>query len=178
MLRYRCRKNKDNLLAQGKRVAAVGGSDAHAFPARLGPLKRTLFPYRFHFTSINTHVLTQDELSGDYETDHALMIAALARGNAFIGYDDRGIEATGTVAGGYFADSDGSGNAYIGYGDRGIQATGSVAGGYFTDSNGSGYAYLDCRVLRVRSLSLLEFDDFEFGFNSWCTALRWKAHSS
>jgi hypothetical protein len=45
------------LLAEGKRVVAVGGSDAHALPARMGPLRRTLFPYEFHFRCVNTHVL-------------------------------------------------------------------------------------------------------------------------
>jgi hypothetical protein len=39
----------DELLSNGQHVAAVGGSDAHALPAHMGPLKRTLFPYQFHF---------------------------------------------------------------------------------------------------------------------------------
>lgn len=77
----------DNLLVQGKRVAAVGGSDAHAFPARLGPLKRTLFPYGFHFACINTHIITPKAFTGEYEADHALVVDALAKGHAFIGYD-------------------------------------------------------------------------------------------
>lgn len=77
----------DNLLADGKRVAAIGGSDAHAFPARLGPIKRTLFPYAFHFECINTHIFTTNPFSGDLEQDNRLLIEALSRGRAFIGYD-------------------------------------------------------------------------------------------
>lgn len=77
----------DNLLVQGKRVAAIGGSDAHAFPANLGPLKRTLFPYSFHFGCINTHIITPNEFSGDFVADQTLVVDALARGHAFIGYD-------------------------------------------------------------------------------------------
>lgn len=77
----------DNLLADGKRVAAIGGSDAHAFPARLGPIKRTLFPYAFHFECINTHIFTTKPFSGDLEQDNRLLIEALSRGRAFIGYD-------------------------------------------------------------------------------------------
>ena len=37
----------DELLAKGQRVAAIGGTDAHALPGRLGPLRRTVFPYQF-----------------------------------------------------------------------------------------------------------------------------------
>lgn len=77
----------DNLLADGKRVAAIGGSDAHAFPARMGPLKRTLFPYAFHFECINTHIFTRKPFSGDLEEDSRLVLEALSRGRAFIGYD-------------------------------------------------------------------------------------------
>jgi len=44
----------DRLLNAGQRLVAIGGSDAHALPARLGPLRRTLFPYEFHFRGINT----------------------------------------------------------------------------------------------------------------------------
>ena len=77
----------DNLLATGRKVAAVGGSDAHALHASLGPLKRTLFPYRFHFQAVNTHVLTRQPLSGVVSADRDLLLGALREGHAFIGYD-------------------------------------------------------------------------------------------
>jgi len=77
----------DELLSLGRRVVAIGGSDAHAMTGRLGPIKRTLFPYEFHFRAINTHIHTRDPLSGEVETDKGLVLDALKRGRAFIGYD-------------------------------------------------------------------------------------------
>ena len=77
----------DELLSAGKKIAAIGGSDAHAFQARLGPLHRILFPYEFHFHAINTHILTPQPLNGDLYTDRQLVHNALASGRAFIGYD-------------------------------------------------------------------------------------------
>ncbi len=77
----------DNLLRQGKRVVAVGGSDAHALHAGLGPLHRTLFPYAWHFRAVNTHILTPEPLNGEYEHDRALVLEALKSGHAFVGYD-------------------------------------------------------------------------------------------
>lgn len=77
----------DQLLKGGRRVVAVGGSDAHAFPARLGPLRRTVFPYTFHFRSVNTHVWVTDPLSGDFNEDQRLILEAFRKGHAWIGYD-------------------------------------------------------------------------------------------
>lgn len=77
----------DELTASGKVVVAVGGSDAHALPARMGPIRRTIFPYGFLFRTVNTHVLTAEPFSGDDEADRARVIEALRRGHAFVGYD-------------------------------------------------------------------------------------------
>jgi hypothetical protein len=55
--------------------------------ARLGPLKKKLFPYEYHFKSVNTHLLLPTELTGDLETDRGLIYMALGAGHAFIGYD-------------------------------------------------------------------------------------------
>lgn len=77
----------DELLLQGQRLVAIGGSDAHARPASLGPLRRTLFPYEFHFRAINTHLLLPEPLNGDFARDRRLILQALAQGHAFIGYD-------------------------------------------------------------------------------------------
>lgn len=77
----------DELLKSGRRVVAVGGSDAHALPKRLGPIRRTIFPYVFHFRCINTHLLLPRPLNGDLEHDKGLIYAALRAGQAFIGYD-------------------------------------------------------------------------------------------
>ncbi|OGO31999.1 MAG: hypothetical protein A2Z16_16735 [Chloroflexi bacterium RBG_16_54_18] len=77
----------DDLLAKGKRIVAVGGSDAHAFPVHLGPLRRVIFPYEFHFRAINTHLLVIEPLNGELEHDRSLVLNSLASGCAFVGYD-------------------------------------------------------------------------------------------
>lgn len=77
----------DRLLASGRKVVAIGGSDAHALPARLGPLQRTLFPYEFHFRAVNTHVWTPKPLTGDFSNDRQMLLEAIRDGHAYIGYD-------------------------------------------------------------------------------------------
>ena len=77
----------DSLLASGKRVVAIGGADAHALPAKVGPIKRTLFPYEFHFRTINTHVLTEEPLHGEADKDRKIIFQALRKGHCFVGYD-------------------------------------------------------------------------------------------
>jgi hypothetical protein len=80
-------KKWDELTSQGKKIVAVGGSDAHAFHMSMGPLRRVLFPYQFHFQTVNTHLLTQQPFSGDLPTDRKMVIEALRMGHCFIGYD-------------------------------------------------------------------------------------------
>jgi hypothetical protein len=77
----------DNLLAKGHRVVSIGGSDSHAIPMRMGFIKRIIFPYKFHFSAINTHLLTPSSLTGDAILDSHMIYSALANGNVFIGYD-------------------------------------------------------------------------------------------
>jgi len=93
----------DRLTAAGKKIIAVGGSDAHAMHANLGPVKRTVFPYQYHFKSVNTHLLLPENLSGDLNRDKSLIYDALRQGHAFIGYDllhsSRGFRFTGTGIG-------------------------------------------------------------------------------
>jgi hypothetical protein len=69
------------------RVVAVGGSDAHALHAHMGPLRRTLYPYDFHFRAVNTHVLIPEPLTGDHTTDRRTVYEALGAGHCFVGYD-------------------------------------------------------------------------------------------
>lgn len=92
----------DKLTSPQKKVVAVGGSDAHAMHANLGPLKRTLFPYLYHFQSVNTHVLLTKALSGNAEEDKRIIYNALRLGHGFIGYDlprpTRGFRFTGSDA--------------------------------------------------------------------------------
>lgn len=77
----------DELLAQGKRVAAIGGADAHATPYSLGPLHRVVFPYEYLFRCVNTHILVERPFNGVLEHDRALLYEALRAGRTWVGYD-------------------------------------------------------------------------------------------
>jgi hypothetical protein len=77
----------DDLLANGRRVVAVGGSDAHALNMHMGPVQRVIFPYEFHFRAVNTHVFLPGPLTGDVLTDKKMIYEAMAGGRCFIGYD-------------------------------------------------------------------------------------------
>jgi hypothetical protein len=77
----------DELLESGHKIVGIGGSDAHAIHARKGPLRRVLYPYEFHFKTINTHFLVPAPPTGEMDTDRKLIFEALAAGHVFIGYD-------------------------------------------------------------------------------------------
>ena len=77
----------DELLSSGKKVNAVAGSDAHAIKFQKSFFKRTVFPYEFHFSALNNHLLIEDELTGNLEQDKAIIYQALRHGSSFIGYD-------------------------------------------------------------------------------------------
>lgn len=77
----------DAQLRAGLRTVAIGGSDAHALPVRFGPFRRVIFPYRWLFRAINTHVLLEQPLSGELEADRRQIYDALRTGNCFVGYD-------------------------------------------------------------------------------------------
>lgn len=77
----------DELLNAGKKVNAVGGSDAHAIKFQKAILKRTVFPYEFHFSAINNHLIVDEGLSGSINLDKAVVYEALRKGSSFIGYD-------------------------------------------------------------------------------------------
>ena len=77
----------DELLGQGKRITAVGNSDAHGTPMSFGPLKRIIFPYEFLFRAVNTHILLERPLTGDVAYDKQLILKAIGQGHSFVGYD-------------------------------------------------------------------------------------------
>ncbi|GAB4420737.1 MAG: CehA/McbA family metallohydrolase [Anaerolineales bacterium] len=77
----------DELLLDGKNTVAIGGSDAHAWPYSKGPLTRVLFPYYFHFQTINTHLFLPKALTGDKDTDKRMIYDAFAAGHCFIGHE-------------------------------------------------------------------------------------------
>ncbi len=69
----------DKLLAQGKRIAAIGNSDAHGTPMSVGPIKREIYPYEFLFRAVNTHVLTSEPLRGEVAHDNKLILDAVGQ---------------------------------------------------------------------------------------------------
>jgi hypothetical protein len=77
----------DELLAKGQPIVAIGGSDAHALKLSAGPIHRTVFPYEFHFSAVNTHVLTPTPLTGSLAHDRRMIMDALHAGHCFVGYD-------------------------------------------------------------------------------------------
>lgn len=77
----------DDLLIDGQRVVAIGGSDAHALQMHMAGLHRVIFPYDFHFRTVNTHIFIPEPLSGDVPTDKKMIYDTLAAGQCFVGYD-------------------------------------------------------------------------------------------
>jgi hypothetical protein len=81
----------DRLLTEGRRVVAVGGSDAHGATYSLGPLRRVVFPYPYLFRCVNTHILVPHPLTRNLAEDKAAVYTALREGHCFIGYDALGV---------------------------------------------------------------------------------------
>ncbi len=79
----------DGLLDRHKFVA-IGGVDAHGTVYRLGPLRRAIFGYKHLFRSLTSHLLLDEDWSGDAAHDGALVYAALRQGRAFVVYERLG----------------------------------------------------------------------------------------
>jgi hypothetical protein len=77
----------DQLLISGKHLTVIGGSDSHALRYKLGKFTKVIFPYEFHFSSINNHLLIDEPMNGNLQHDKALIFKALKNGSSFIGYD-------------------------------------------------------------------------------------------
>ena len=77
----------DELLANGRHIAAIGGSDAHALQYHLGLIHKTIFPYEFHFSALNTHLLIDRPLGDAAHADGKLVLESLALGRGWVGYD-------------------------------------------------------------------------------------------
>lgn len=77
----------DELLSSNTRIVAIGGSDAHAMHMHMGLLHRVIFPYEFHYRTVNTHALVPEPLTGDVQTDKKMIYEAIAAGHCFVGYD-------------------------------------------------------------------------------------------
>jgi hypothetical protein len=77
----------DELLADGKRVVAIGNADAHGTLFHLGPITRAVLPYDYLFRCVNTHLLIDRPLTQNLERDRNMIYDALRAGRCFVGYD-------------------------------------------------------------------------------------------
>ncbi|MCH7877692.1 MAG: histidinol-phosphatase [candidate division Zixibacteria bacterium] len=68
---------------QKRPVVGVAGVDAHGFPYRLGPKTLTIFPYKVHFRSLQTHVVLKEPLDETYDTARAQLLAGLREANVY-----------------------------------------------------------------------------------------------
>ncbi len=84
----------DELLASGRRIAIIGGPDAHGTVYRKGPLRRPVLPYDWLFRAIRLHILCDEPFNSDVAHDAAVVYHAMGAGQAFIAYDWIG-DATG-----------------------------------------------------------------------------------
>ncbi len=77
----------DKLLGEGKKISAIGNSDAHGILMSMGPISRVIYPYEFLFRAVNTHIITKKPLTGELVQDKQLILHALKNGHSWVGYD-------------------------------------------------------------------------------------------
>lgn len=77
----------DAMIAAGRHVFALGGSDSHMLRYQIGRYIKWIYPYEFHFSCINNHLLIPEPLNGELEHDKRMIYAALRSGSSFVGYD-------------------------------------------------------------------------------------------
>jgi hypothetical protein len=71
-------------LTRQRPVSAVAGTDAHAVPLRLGPLKGVFFPYAYLFRTLNTYVLLSEPLNPLFPKAKKQILSALQKGCCYI----------------------------------------------------------------------------------------------
>ncbi|PJA26152.1 MAG: histidinol-phosphatase [candidate division Zixibacteria bacterium CG_4_9_14_3_um_filter_46_8] len=67
-----------------KKIAGIGSIDVHGFPYKVGFLKLIIFPYKVQFKSIRTHLLLNEQLSGDLEVAKRQIYDAIRECRLFI----------------------------------------------------------------------------------------------
>jgi PHP domain-containing protein len=73
---------------RNRRVAAVGGSDAHGSSVRFGPISLTPLTYEHLLNSINVHVLLKEKMPADFNSAKALVYEALREGRLFVAHEN------------------------------------------------------------------------------------------
>jgi len=74
-------------LCQQKRVAAIGGSDAHGALFKWGPFSLIPLPYDYALNSINVHLLLERKLSSEFSEAKEQVYGALGGGRLFIAHE-------------------------------------------------------------------------------------------
>jgi len=70
-----------------RRISLIGSSDAHEFAFGRKPFGVFIFPYAVSFRAVNMHLVLRQPLTGNDDADRSTVLAALAAGNGFVGYD-------------------------------------------------------------------------------------------
>ncbi len=65
-------------------IAGIGGTDAHAYPYRLGPITIYIFRYKVLFKGIRTHIILDDKLTEDVPRAKNAVFQALKNARCFI----------------------------------------------------------------------------------------------
>lgn len=65
-------------------MPGIGGTDAHAYPYRIGPLTLYIFRYKILFRGIRTHVLLREPISEDVQTAREQVLEALKSACCYI----------------------------------------------------------------------------------------------
>ncbi len=77
----------DELLSQGHKIVGVGGVDAHGLNISIGPFKKKVYDYGFHYQTINNHLLIPHKLTGQAFEDKKTIRDAFRLGHCYVGYD-------------------------------------------------------------------------------------------
>ena len=67
-----------------KVMAGIGGTDAHAYPYRFGPITFYIFRYKVLFKGIRTHVILGDKLTKDAVRSKTAVLDALKSARCFL----------------------------------------------------------------------------------------------
>jgi len=74
-------------MCQRKRVTAIGGSDAHGTPFRLGFLNFTPISYDYLLNTINVHILLKERMPKNIEDAKKAIYGAMREGRLYISHD-------------------------------------------------------------------------------------------
>lgn len=77
----------DKLLATGRKVVAIGNSDAHAWSISWRMFTHVYYPYEFLFRAVNTHLLIDRPLDDDFSQARSQIYQALKAGRCYVSYD-------------------------------------------------------------------------------------------